>query len=72
MVREYHHYTYSDNYSVVDLTGSPDLEKLAGAYGLPFIRLTDMNGAETAINRFLKEDTSMLMECIIDPMDLVK
>ncbi len=72
MVREYQHYTYADNYSVVDLTGSPDLEKLAGAYGLPFIRLTDMNGAETAINRFLKEDTSMLMECIIDPMDLVK
>jgi len=72
MVREFQHYTYDDNYSVVDLSGSPDLEKLAAAYDLPFIRLTNMDGAEKAIGRFLAEDTSMLMECIIDPMDLVK
>ncbi len=28
MVREYQHYTYKDHYSVVDLSGSPDLEKI--------------------------------------------
>lgn len=72
MVREYQHYTYQDNYSVVDLSGSPDLEKLSAAYELPFIRLTDMSGAKEAIDRFLEKDESVLMECLIDPMDLVK
>lgn len=72
MVREYQHYTYQDHYSVVDLAGSPDLEKLAAAYDLPFIRLTNMDGAEEVIDRFLKDDVSVLMECVIDPMDLVK
>ncbi len=72
MVREYQHYTYQDQYSVVDLSGGPDLEKLAAAYDLPFIRLETMDGAQEALDRFLKEDVSMLMECLIDPMDLVK
>ncbi len=72
MVREYQHYTYKDNYSVVDLSGSPDLEKLSAAYGIPFKRLHNMEGAEEAIEEFLAEPGSMLMECLIDPMDLVK
>ena len=72
MVREYQHYTYSDRYSVVDLSGSPDLEKLSAAYGIPFLRLENMDGAEEALDAFLKDDVSMLMECLIDPMDLVK
>lgn len=73
MVREYQHYTYKDNYSVVDIkAGTPDLEKLAAAYDIPFIRVENMSHAEEKINEFLKEDNTMLMECLIDPMDLVK
>lgn len=72
MVREYQHYTYQDHYSVVDLSGSPDLSKLAQAYDLPFLRLETMEGAETMIDKFLEKDASVLMECLIDPMDLVK
>jgi acetolactate synthase-1/2/3 large subunit len=72
MVREYQHYTYKDNYSVVDLSGSPDLEKLAAAYDLPFLRLENMEKCEETIDAFLKDDRSVLMECLIDPMDLVK
>ncbi|MDE7251812.1 MAG: biosynthetic-type acetolactate synthase large subunit [Acetatifactor sp.] len=72
MVREYQHYTYKDNYSVVDLSGSPDLEKLAAAYEMPFLRLCDMSRAEETIDAFLAKDESMLLECLIDPMDLVK
>ena len=71
MVREYQHYTYKDNYSVIDLSGSPDLENIAAAYGMPFLRVTNMENAEDAINRFLEKDESILMECLIDPMDLV-
>ncbi len=72
MVREYQHYTYKDNYSVVDLSGSPDLEKLSAAYGLKFMRQETMEGAQETIKAFLENDESVLLECLIDPMDLVK
>ena len=72
MVREYQHYTYKDNYSVVDLSGSPDLEKLSAAYDMKFLRLENMNKADEVLDEFLEKDESVLLECIIDPMDLVK
>lgn len=72
MVREYQHTAYKDNYIVVDLSGSPDLSKVAEAYGLPFIRVENMEQAEESIDRFLRTKGSVLMECLIDPMDLVK
>lgn len=72
MVREYQHYTYRDRYSVVDLSGSPDLEKLAAAYDLPFLRLKDMEHCDEVIGEFLTGDRSVLLECLIDPMDTVK
>ena len=72
MVREYQHYTYKDHYSVVDLSGSPDLEMIAAAYGLRFIRVPDMSLASASIDTFLSEENSVLMECLIDPLDLVK
>lgn len=72
MVREYQHYTYKDNYSVVDLSGSPDLMKLAAAYDIDFLRLENMENVDSVIDEFLKEDKSMLLECLVDPMDLVK
>ncbi len=71
MVREFQHYNYKDHYSVVDLSGSPDLEKLAAAYEMKFIRLHNMEKADEALDAFLENDESVLMECIIDPMDLV-
>lgn len=72
MVREYQHFTYRDHYSVVDLSGSPNLEKLAEAYGMQFIRLENMERAGETIDRFLQEEETMLLECLIDPMDLVR
>ena len=65
------HFTYKDNYSVIDLTGSPDLEKIAQAYDMPFIRVENMSQAEEAIDKFLNTEGSVLMECLVDPMDLV-
>ena len=72
MVREYQHYTYKDDYSMVDLSGSPDLKLLSSAYGIKFMRLENMDKCDEVIHEFLKNDESMLLECIIDPMDLVK
>ncbi len=72
MVREYQHYTYKDNYSVVDLSGSPDLSKIAEAYGFGYIKLSDMTDCDSVIDDFLGSDESILMELVIDPLDLVK
>ena len=72
MVREYQHYSYKDNYSVVDLSGSPDLEMIAAAYGMRFQRVFDMSNAASEIDAFLSGDESVLMECIVDPYDLTK
>lgn len=72
MVREYQHYTYKDHYSVVDLSGSPDLEKLSAAYDMKFLRLENMDQADQILDEFLEKDEAVLLECIIDPMDLVK
>ena len=72
MVREYQHYTYKDHYSVVDLSGSPNLEKLSAAYDIPYLRLNNMEHVDEILDAFLAEDNTMLLECLIDPMDLVK
>lgn len=72
MVREYQHYTYNDRYSGVSLDGSPNLEMIAAAYEMPFVRVQDMNGVEEKIKEFLALEGSGLMECVIDSYDLVK
>lgn len=71
MVRQYQHFTYQDHYSVVDLSGSPDLEKLVSAYDIGYLRLENMKNAESVLDAFLAKDESILLECVIDPMDLV-
>ncbi|MCR5500435.1 MAG: biosynthetic-type acetolactate synthase large subunit [Acetatifactor sp.] len=71
MVRQYQHFTYKDHYSVVDLDGSPDLEKLVSAYDMKYLRLENMKKADAVIKEFLKDDKSVLLEVIVDPMDLV-
>ena len=71
MVRQYQHFTYKDHYSVVDLDGSPDLKKLVSAYDMKYLRLDNMKKAEAVLDEFLKDDESVLLECNVDPMDLV-
>lgn len=72
MVREYQQNTYKGRYSVVELGGGPDLEKLAQAYGMDFIRLEVPDKMDEAIDAFLKDEDAVLMECVINPMDTVK
>ncbi|MCR4865688.1 MAG: biosynthetic-type acetolactate synthase large subunit [Lachnospiraceae bacterium] len=68
LVRQFQHYNYADNYSVVDLSGNPDLSKLAAAYDMPFIRVNNMSEVDDAIKKFLKDDKRYLMECMINPL----
>ncbi|MCR4922941.1 MAG: biosynthetic-type acetolactate synthase large subunit [Lachnospiraceae bacterium] len=72
LVREYQYNTYKANYSVVDLSGSPDFCKLGEAYGIKCVRVSDMQGIDEKIDEFISYDGPMLMELMIDPMDRVK
>lgn len=72
MVREHQHVAYDGGYAVVDLSGNPDLEKLAAAYDMPYTKACCMEGIEQVIEEFLRKDETALMECIIDPMDTTK
>ena len=71
MVKQYQHFTYKDNFSMIDLTGSPNLEKIAEAYEMPFIRLQNMDDVDAAIEQLLGTKGSVLMECMVHPADLV-
>lgn len=69
LVREYQDQTYKGHYSVVDLSGSPDLGKLASAYDIPYLKLSDGSNMEQTIEMFLQMKEPALMECMIDPME---
>ncbi|MCR5688095.1 MAG: biosynthetic-type acetolactate synthase large subunit [Lachnospiraceae bacterium] len=71
LVREYQHNTYN-SYSMVELGNTPDLSKIAEAYGIPFVRLKSQAKMEETIDSFLEQKGSGLMECILDPMDTVR
>lgn len=71
MVREYQHFTYKDNYSVVKLPDYPNLELLAKAYNLEY-SLVDNNKGVDKIEKFINSDKAGIMEVLIDPMDIVR
>ena len=72
LVREYQANTYNRNYSVVELSGSPDISLIAAAYGINFTRLKDLSGLSDKIADFLALEGAAIMECILDPEDTVK
>ena len=70
LVRQYQHFTYKDRFSVIDLSGSPDLESIAAAYGMKFLHLTDEEKMGDTIKEFLKNDESVLLQCDVDPNEV--
>lgn len=67
MVREYQKRAYKREFSMIDLNGNPDLEYIAKAYDMPFIRIQDMDNIEEKIGTILAKEESYLVECIVDP-----
>lgn len=72
MVREYQHFNYNDTYAMVEMPMYPDLCKLSEAYDIPYVKVTNMADMDDALERFLGEDNSYILEAIIDPMDYVR
>ena len=72
MVREHQHFAYNDNYSMVELSGDPELSMIASAYGMGFIKADGKSDLDKEIEALLQDDKSCLMEVDIDPMALCK
>jgi len=69
MVRALQDKNYGGRHSGVDLSGSPDFNLLAQAYGIPHGRISDMSEAERAIDEMLSTDGPFLLECIVNPAE---
>ncbi len=70
LVRQYQHLNLQDRFSVVDLGEYPHLDKLTESYDMDFIRLADRSETAEAINRFLSDTASVLMEVDVAPEQL--
>jgi acetolactate synthase-1/2/3 large subunit len=72
MVREHQHYAYADHYSMVELKGDPELSLIAAAYGMGYIKVDGHSDVDSKLSEFLSDDSSCIMEVMVDPMELVK
>ncbi|HML36133.1 MAG TPA: biosynthetic-type acetolactate synthase large subunit [Bacillota bacterium] len=66
LVKEIQKNSYKNNEFAVDLTGSPDIVAIAGAYGIPGKSIDNMDAAKEAIAEMLGHKGAYLLECIVD------
>ncbi|SDA23185.1 acetolactate synthase, large subunit [Ruminococcus sp. YE71] len=66
MVRELQTKGYDDRQTAVFLDGSPDFVKLAEAYGITALRVTDEESMKQAIARLAGSDERLLVEVVVD------
>lgn len=67
MVREIQKIKYNKRYSQVFLDDNPDFVKLAEAYGFSSERITNDSQINEALDRFLADDRTYILECTVDP-----
>ncbi len=67
MVRELQKNKYNGRYSQIFLDSNPDFVKLAQAYGFNAERISNNGQIDGALERFLEDDRTYVLECIIAP-----
>ena len=66
MVRQWQQFFHSRNYSETPITG-PDYEKLAAAYGLTGMRITSRDDVESAVQRAMETEGTVIIDFVIEP-----
>lgn len=66
MVRELQTNGYNDRQTAVFLDGSPDFIKLAEAYGIPAMRVTDSDSMDKAVQTLAEHKGIYLVEVVVD------
>ena len=67
MVRQWQHFFYKDTYYATEYSGNPDFVKLAEAFGIHAVRVTDKAQVASALNDAMAHDGPALIDFIVDP-----
>ena len=71
MVRQWQDFFYNKTYTATGYTRNPDFVKLAEAYGIPGMRVTDKAQVEAAIQWATAEPGSVVIDFMVEPEENV-
>ncbi len=66
MVREYQDKNFAGRRTMVDLSGSPDFEKIAEAYGIKADTVRNNDSIDAAVKRMVEADEPYLLQVLVD------
>ncbi len=69
MVHEHQYLLYNSNYQAVDITGSPDFNKLADAYGIPNSIISENSEIDAGIDALMGAEGSYLLVVKVNPFE---
>ena len=71
MVRQWQNFFYEKSYMATTYTGNPDFVKLAEAYGIPGIRVTDKTQVVASIEQATAHPGPVIIDFVVDPDEYV-
>ena len=66
LVRQYQKTVYKEHYSMIDLSGNPDLSMLSKAYGLSYFSVKENKEIKEGIRAFLDKEENGILEVFVD------
>ena len=66
LVRQYQKTAYKEHYSMIDLSGNPDLSLLSKAYGLSYFSVKENKEVKESIRAFLDKEENGILEVFVD------
>ena len=66
LVRQYQKTAYKEHYSMIDLSGNPDLSLLSKAYGLSYFSIKENKEVKESIRAFLDKEENGILEVFVD------
>ena len=66
LVRQYQKTVYKDHFSMIDLSGNPDLSLLSKAYGLNYFSIKGNAEVKSGIREFLDNEENGILEVFVD------
>ncbi len=71
MVRQWQDFFYNKEYTATSYTHNPDFVKLAEAYGIPGMRVTDKTQVETSIRWAMETPGPVIVDFMVEPEENV-
>ena len=66
LVRQYQKTAYKEHYSMIDLSGNPDLSMLSKSYGLSYFSVKENKEVKESIRAFLDKEENGILEVFVD------